>query len=353
MRRCGAQLILQMKDETTGRKPAISIIVPVYNVEKYLKECLDSIEAQTFSDWECILVDDGSTDRSGEICDEFARRDVRFRVVHQANKGLSGARNTAIRIAQGDYIAFVDSDDWIAPEMMAHLHKLITENNADVAQVGFSREYDGFSRVKGLVETTVVFDGVTALRELVKDKRLPSYVWNKMFRREIALPDFPEGKNFEDLYTMTRWFRRVGTMVCDPTPLYHYRMRRGSIIYSNFAENRRDYIDVCRYRADMMAEIDPDTFTADLHDAFVTKASVNAAKTIARLEPDKAKRREIIAEIGEKLRQEFPQGGKNLSLKTRLRAAALKHHPRFFAWLMRAVYKTDFQSHHRLRHLYD
>ena len=114
----------------------ISIIVPVYKVEKYLRRCIDSIAAQTFTDWECILVDDGSPDDSGTICDEYAENDKRFRVFHQENAGVSAARNKGLDEAKGEWICFVDSDDWIEKEMLEKMYNLAVKNKAEVVVCG-------------------------------------------------------------------------------------------------------------------------------------------------------------------------------------------------------------------------
>lgn len=116
--------------------PKISIIVPVYKVEKYLRRCLDSIVAQTFTDWECILIDDGSPDNSGKICDEYTEKDVRFRVIHQENKGVSAARNAGLDVANGEWIGFVDSDDWIDKETYEVAYNRAIKEGADLIQWG-------------------------------------------------------------------------------------------------------------------------------------------------------------------------------------------------------------------------
>ncbi|MDE6447932.1 MAG: glycosyltransferase, partial [Muribaculaceae bacterium] len=146
--------------------PKISIIVPIYKVERYLPECLDSIIRQTFTDWECILVDDGSPDNCGKICDEYAARDPRFRVIHQKNGGLSAARNSGISIAKAQYIGFVDSDDWIEAEMFQTLYNLIRQDDYDMAQVGIFNEYRGKSHRKQLVRTPIILDRRNTVRHL-------------------------------------------------------------------------------------------------------------------------------------------------------------------------------------------
>ena len=108
--------------------PEISIIIPVYKAEKYLRRCLDSVLSQTLSNWECILVDDGSPDQSGAICDEYAAKDSRFRVIHKPNGGVSSARNEGLDTAKGEFICFIDSDDWVGPKYLEHLHFLKTQH---------------------------------------------------------------------------------------------------------------------------------------------------------------------------------------------------------------------------------
>ena len=124
-------------------EPLISVIVPVYNVEKYIAACVDSILAQTYTNLEILLVDDGSTDSSGALCDEYARRDVRVRVIHQENGGLSDARNTGMQSAQGTYFAFVDSDDFIAGDYIAYLYGMIEKHHAQIAVCGYQKVYPG------------------------------------------------------------------------------------------------------------------------------------------------------------------------------------------------------------------
>ena len=121
----------------TQELPLISVIVPVYKVEKYLNQCIESVLAQTYQNLEIILVDDGSPDRSGEICEEYAKKDTRIRVLHKSNGGLSTARNTGLQIISGAYIAFLDSDDYLAPDMYETLYRELIENDADIAVCGF------------------------------------------------------------------------------------------------------------------------------------------------------------------------------------------------------------------------
>ena len=128
--------------------PKISIIVPVYKVEQYLRRCLDSIVAQTCTDWECILIDDGSPDNSGKICDEYAEKDGRFKVIHQENQGVSAARNAGLDCARGEWVTFVDSDDWVERKMLYELLNFALKNNAEVVVSGFYKS-DGRTHIAG------------------------------------------------------------------------------------------------------------------------------------------------------------------------------------------------------------
>ena len=159
----------------------ISVIVPVYNTEKYLKKCLNSILAQTLQDWECILIDDGSTDTSGKICDEYAEKDSRFQVIHQKNSGVSVARNKGLDIAKGDWIGFVDSDDWIEPETYEIAVKSALENDADLVQWQTFFENENFIK---LADNSLTDFGIFSLEDCCKCYDVRS-VCNKIISRRL------------------------------------------------------------------------------------------------------------------------------------------------------------------------
>ncbi|MBR4682674.1 MAG: glycosyltransferase [Elusimicrobiaceae bacterium] len=161
------------------QNPLISVIVPVYKVEKYLSCCLDSIIGQTYSNLEIILVDDGSPDTCGQICEEYARKDSRIRVIHQENQGLSGARNAGLRVARGSYIGFVDSDDYIDPDMYEYLYQLICKDQADIAMCNICED-KGFRSAQStnVPYTLMKFVDLFQLADWM-------YVWNKLYKKEI------------------------------------------------------------------------------------------------------------------------------------------------------------------------
>lgn len=218
-------------------EPLITIIVPVYNVEAYLAECLDSILAQTHRNLEILLVDDGSPDRCPQICDEYAQKDSRIRVIHKPNGGLSDARNAALEVATGEYIGFVDSDDWIAPDMMEYLLQGLIGCRASISccepinVYTYRMEYNN-------IPTDQVVTAETALNELFFD-RMENYAWNKLYKAELWKDvRFPVGKNFEDILTIYKTFERADRIALLREPKYFYRIRPDSISGTRDFKNR-------------------------------------------------------------------------------------------------------------------
>ena len=220
--------------------PVVSIIVPVYNVKSYVGECVESLCRQTYTNLEILLVDDGSTDGSGEVCDEYAGRDERIRVIHQANRGLSGARNMGLDDARGEYIAFVDSDDLVSTNYVETLYELLMKYEADIAACAY---------VKGTTEQlTDIREKVLSL-DNVKEICMPSVkvlkqwhgkykqqetvAWNKLYCREVwngrKKIRFPESRNHEDVLISHLVVQGAKTIVLTTEILYFYRIRKGSI----------------------------------------------------------------------------------------------------------------------------
>lgn len=220
----------------------ISVIVPVYKVEKYLPECIESIISQTYTDLEIILVDDGSPDSCGKICDAYAEKDNRIKVIHQKNRGLCGARNAGLGAAKGDYIGFVDSDDYISGDMYEYLASSLEKYDADVVSCRYfriGREYDGYSE-KG--EYDVIMTGREAVRELVENFNLRSLFWNKLFRREILDGfSFPEGRTFEGTLTMHHLLLKCRKVIMLSEPKYYYLDNSDSIVNTKNIKNGLDY----------------------------------------------------------------------------------------------------------------
>ena len=215
----------------------ISVVVPIYNVEKFLGQCIESIINQTYNDIEIILVDDGSTDNSGKICDEYKSIDNRIRVIHKVNGGLSSARNVGMRIAQGEYICFIDSDDYIDSQMLEIMKKQI--KNADIVICGKEDIWgnDAHNITSSDLESNydiISMSGEVAFEHfLLEDKEGYVVAWNKLYRTHIFIQyniKFPEGKIHEDCFTIYKLFIHSQKVVYIDIPLYKYRHREGSIM---------------------------------------------------------------------------------------------------------------------------
>jgi glycosyltransferase involved in cell wall biosynthesis len=227
--------------ESGYMKPAISIIVPVYNLEPYIRGCLESILAQTFSNFEVILVNDGSTDRSGDICDEFSKLDSRVKVVDQEYGGVSAARNSGVKASQGEYIGFVDGDDYIDKNMYQGLYILCKETNSDISICKLGREINGELINKGQDHFIKEMDNTEAMRELFKGVLYRFSLCNKLFKRKcFENIQFPEGRIHEDLSTTYKLFANADKAVFTNFVGYIYVKRENSILTSRFNAKRLD-----------------------------------------------------------------------------------------------------------------
>lgn len=231
-------------------KDLISVIIPVYNVEPYLRQCLDSVVGQSYGELEIILVDDGSTDSSGEICREYARRDSRIRVIRQNNAGQSAARNAGLDMASGKYVCFVDSDDLIATDMMEKL--LAQAEGCDIVmcdRVKFSQvpEFTGGGGVNR-------YEKEAFLRKIYEAPRFIA-LWGKLLRREL-FSDFRirEGIIYEDEDALPQLIWRADKIAYLQRPLYGYRVRPGSTMSAAFSEKRLDIMQVCRRRIELFEQ---------------------------------------------------------------------------------------------------
>ena len=238
-------------DKCVNRNDLISIIVPVYNMEQYMERCVNSIINQTYSNLEIILVDDGSTDRSPAMCDEYALKDERIKVVHKVNGGLSDARNAGLKVATGAYIGYVDSDDWVELSMYQKLYEACIENDAQVAVCRYAKAYQDRIERGGNGRVTA-FDRDGILKVYLSD--IDEYVvynsvWSKLFAREVVDGVlFPVGQNSEDIMYTTKAFCKLNKAVYIDECLYNYVLdREGSIMNVNRTERMfRDEIPFWR-----------------------------------------------------------------------------------------------------------
>lgn len=228
-------------------KPKVSIIIPVYNVEQYLRRCLDSVVNQTYENIEIILVNDGSTDKSAEICKEYKNKDRRIILVSQENKGLSGARNTGIKQATGEYICFIDSDDWVELDYIHFAVEQILVLETPLLVLGYFQSDDYTDRFVGrgwISKESKKIAAKEALLDLTEDIKINSHAWDKFFEKRIFDNIyFPEGKNFEDIFIMHTIFDQCDYIGVSCQPKYHYYCRNDSIARSYKTKNILDFFE--------------------------------------------------------------------------------------------------------------
>ncbi len=227
----------------------VTVIVPVYKVEIFLAKCVDSILRQTYSNLEVLLVDDGSPDRCGEICDEYAAKDPRVRVIHKENGGLSSARNAGLDVATGEYVVFIDSDDYIESGMIERMLTALQGDGSDlcICNTDYVDEA-GISLQEANARSPIKNECLTGRQALEKLTQPGSWfyvtAWNKLYKRELWSDlRFPEGKLHEDEFTVHLVFDLCTKVSCLSDRLYHYVQRTGSIMNSTVSLKRLDAVE--------------------------------------------------------------------------------------------------------------
>ena len=216
----------------------VSIIVPVYNTAAYLDKCVESIASQTYKNLEVLLIDDGATDGSGKLCDRWAEKDSRIRVIHKENGGLSDARNAGLERATGDYIAFVDSDDHITADMIEKLLRALLSADADMSICNCLQVYEDGTPLPEAEEGQIIRDevlsGFAVIEKMPEEMGFLYHIaWNKLYRKELfAEVRFPKGKLCEDVFIAHRLLAQCGKVACISDSCYYYVQRTGSILHS-------------------------------------------------------------------------------------------------------------------------
>ena len=254
------------------KKPLISIIVPVYNVEQYLEKCLESIINQTYKNIEIILVDDGSSDSSGDICDIWKERDKRIKVIHKKNGGLSDARNRGIEEARGEFIQFIDSDDTVENGMTEHLFKLCNENDSQISICDCVHYYvdEDIKFQKGTRKKIFTAEG--ALCEMMYQKSFLFCAWGILFKKELFNSvRFSVGMLFEDVAIMYKLFSIANTIAYSDARLYGYLHRENSITTKKFDKRDCDILRICDEQVSFARK-----FSKKVYDAAVAYQVVGA-----------------------------------------------------------------------------
>lgn len=263
----------------------VSIIVPIYMVEKYLDRCIKSLVMQTYSNIEIILVDDGSPDSCGEICDSYAANDSRIKVIHKKNGGLSDARNIGFSASTGDIISYVDSDDWISKDMIFETVRIMQQHKSDIVSFGFYRT-DGYKLDTIYNSGSItVYNSDEALLKLCQNKKIQSHAWDKIYRRKVLENNpFPIGKLYEDIFVMHRIFDNAERVSFVDKPFYYYYQREGSILTTNSTNAFYDYIEGCERRTQDL--LDKSNSICSLTRAMHLKAILDVLRIISRQNND-------------------------------------------------------------------
>lgn len=223
----------------------ICIIVPVYNVERYVKKCIASILAQSYTNIEVIIVNDGSTDNSLGLCIECSKQDKRVRVVSKKNGGLSDARNYGMQFCTCELITFIDSDDFVSRNYIKNLYKLMQKYQADIACTNYIRFYDNCDvAAVNKKNFEKVFDSQEAIKDVLYQKNIANSAWGKLYKFSLFEDIiFPKGRLCEDLGTFYKLFRKASVIVYSSIQDYYYLQRKTSIMGSEFTENKLDSLD--------------------------------------------------------------------------------------------------------------
>lgn len=248
-------------------QPLISVIVPIYKVEEYLDRCVESIVNQTYKNLEIILVDDGSPDNCPQMCDSWAEKDSRIKVVHKENGGLSDARNAGMPFAIGDVVSFIDSDDWVELDMFEKMLSRMQKDNSDIVSCGVKWvEEDGTVIRDVTVNANEVLDTHSAMKELINDNKFKQHVWNKLYKYELikGIP-FEKGRYHEDVFWSYQIVGKAERVTILKDSLYNYVQRKGSIMGNSYSVKRLDGLDALKKQCEYVKERFPDLYDNALY----------------------------------------------------------------------------------------
>lgn len=245
-------------------QPLISLIIPVYNVEKYFAKCMESVFAQTYSNFEIILVDDGSTDNSGKMCDTYAEQDVRVRVFHKTNGGLSDARNFGVARCNGDLVAFIDSDDFVTNDYLSYLYELMAKYNADVSIAEKISVSDGVEAQECLSKVSANYvEKCLSTEEALQVACVRVNAYHRLYKKHLVQKHpYPVGKIYEDLATTYKIIADCNSVAISTKTVYFYVQRAGSICHSQFSDKHLQTLDAATAQLTFMKKNFPNAVPA-------------------------------------------------------------------------------------------
>ncbi len=306
----------------------VTVIIPVYKVEKYLSKCVDSVLSQTYKNLEVFLVDDGSPDNCGKICDEYAKKDKRVKVIHKQNGGLSSARNAALDVCTGNYITFVDSDDWIETTYVEKLYETIKKYDCDIS-VCFHNECDerGNVRAKKPKQFDDFYDKENVYTTFFGKKQLIDSAWGKLYKKDIFKKiRYPQGLHYEDTYLIVDVCKEVkkGIAVADEG-LYNYLVMREGAITKDVSPKIFDWIVAKRHAAEVMPK------TCDVYKDCCARMFYTYESIFYRIKENK----DLMKTFKKLFNEDYKKYIKYTTNKTKLRFAIFKH----FKFIYKLIWK--------------
>ncbi len=239
----------------------ISVVLPVYKVEKYLSRCIDSVIGQSYENLEIILVDDGSPDKCGEICDNYAKIDNRIKVIHKANGGLSDARNAGIREAKGEFITFIDSDDYVEKNYVESLYSAICKDNSDISVGAHRAVYENGTVIAKTMDKRCLLSSEQAIKSILYDDGVDLSAWGKLYRTSLFSDiEYPMGRLYEDAATTYKLIHKADKISVIPDVIYNYMIRENSIAAGKFSPKKMDLItsteEMCEFCTENYPELE-------------------------------------------------------------------------------------------------
>lgn len=302
-------------------QPLISIIIPVYNGEKYLRPCIDSILHQTYQHWELLLIDDGSPDSSGAICDEYAS-DPRISVVHKENGGQASARNQGVAMAKGEYISFVDCDDWLETDMYERMVQTMHSQQAEIIICGYIEEYKSRQKKVHADGEMKVYEASEALKLVLRGK-IGSYLWSMLFRREVVQELMPDLNPYEDHATIFKWISHAHRVVVLHQAFYHYRQLESSSLHSYNPKKGNHFFQAIKERYHYIADRNLLPGWETENRSLYLRGCIKLTKDLARMPDYDVQLKAIIEEVRDELRNFLPISRKEIGTKYYIRLKLL------------------------------
>lgn len=324
-----------MNDTSFMEPSLISIIIPVYNGEKYLRPCIDSILALTYQRWELLLIDDGSSDSSGVICDEYAANDPRITAVHKKNGGQAAARNDGVALAKGDYVSFVDCDDWLEPDMYQQMLTTMQDRQAEIIICGYTEEYATWRKHVHDDGTLRVYEATAALK-MILEGRIGSYLWSMLFSRQVVQEQMPSLNPYEDHATIFKWVSHAVRVVVWNKAFYHYRQLEGSSLHAYNPKNGNHFFLAIKERYHYIADRKLLPGWERENRRLYLRGCVKLTKDLARMPQYDSQLRAIIEEVRDELRQFLPVTRSEIGTKHYIRLRLLLANVDVYVRILRA-----------------